>query len=138
MPQSEIVHDPKEVNFIPSSRPIRYYRHGWQSWSLTTWHDLDQHIPTPKPTILHPLQTDPGYVHESRPHGSWVGAVEMESGLFFLLGALDFDAHIFLEDNTLVGKYENKAGIGSLLRGAKKRFFNGDAYPPSRVLAGAF
>ena len=124
MPQSEIVHNQKEVSFIPSSRPIRYYRHGWQSWSLTTWQDLDQHIPTPKPTILHPLQTDPRYVHESRPHGSWVGAVEMESGLFFLLGALDLEAHIFLEDNTLVGKYENKAGDWIVAEGSEEEVFN--------------
>lgn len=124
MPQSEIVHNQKDVNFIPSSRPIRYYRHGWQSWSLTTWQDVGHRIPTPKPTILHPLQTDPRYVHEKRPHGSWVGAVEMESGRFFLLGALDLDAHIFLEDNTLIGKYENKAGDWLVAEGSEEEVFS--------------
>jgi len=124
MPQSETVHHQKEVNFIPSSRPIRYYRHGWQSWSLTTWQDVNQRVPTPKPTILHPLQTDARYIHEARPHGSWVGVVEMESGLFFLLGALDLDAHIFLEDKTLVGKYENSAGDWFVAEGSEDEVFS--------------
>ncbi len=123
MTQSEFVQNQKEVNFIPSSRPILYYRHGWQSWSLTAWQDVNQHIATPKPTIMHPLQTDPRYIHESNPHGSWIGAVEMENGKFFLLGALGLDAHVFLEENTLVGKYENEAGDWFVAEGNKEEVF---------------
>jgi alpha-galactosidase len=28
-----------QVNVNLSRVPKAYYRHGWQSWSLTTWHD---------------------------------------------------------------------------------------------------
>ncbi|MBT4311669.1 MAG: alpha-galactosidase, partial [Anaerolineae bacterium] len=101
----------------------RYYCHGWQSWSLTTWQDINQQIYPPKPKILHPLQTDPCYVNEICPHGSWIGAVEMKNGKFFLLGALGLDAHVFLEENTLVGKYENEAGDWLVAEGSKEDVF---------------
>ncbi len=134
MSQSEFVQSQKEVNFIASSRPIRYYRHGWQSWSLTTWQNVNQRIPTPKPKILHPLQIDPRYVNEKRPHGSWVGAVEMKNGKFFLLGALGLDAHVFLEANTLVGKYENEAGDWFVAEGSQEEVFAAYANELVKVL----
>ena len=124
MSQSEKIQNQKDVTFIPSSRPIRYYRHGWQSWSLTLWQDVEQRVPTPKPAILHPLQTDPFHIHDARPHGSWVGVVEMENGLFFLLGALDLDAHVFFDDNTLIGKYENNAGDWFVAEGSEEEVFS--------------
>jgi alpha-galactosidase len=74
--------------------PKSYYRHGWQSWSLTTWHEPDFPLPTQKPAILHPLQTDPVYARQAAPNGSWLGAVEFEPGKILLLGALDMEAHV--------------------------------------------
>ena len=69
------------------------------------------------------MQTDPRYVNESRPHGSWIGAVEMENGKHLLLGALGLDAHVFLDGNTLIGQYENKTGEWFIAEGAKKEIF---------------
>lgn len=95
----------KEINLKLESTPIRYYRHGWQSWSFTAWTDLSP-LPVQKPAIFHPLQTDAVYVHEKNPHGSWLGAVEFADGNILLLGALATDAHVFLVGDQLNGQSE--------------------------------
>ena len=122
----------KKITVQLPSPAKRYYRHGWQSWSLTAWQNVNRRISAPKPKILHPLQTDLHYVHESRPHGSWLGAVEMENGKYLLLGALALDAHIFLEGNTLIGKYENEAGAWFIAEGGKEEIFT--RYPEKLAL----
>jgi len=81
-----------EINQLPK----QYYRHGWQSWSLTTWQDPGFQLPVQKPSILAPLQTDPIYVKHPAPNGSWLGAVEFEDGNILLLGSLGTDAHVAL------------------------------------------
>lgn len=80
------------LEFGPS--PKAYYRHGWQSWSLTTWHAPDLPLPAQKPAILHPLQTDPLYARHPAPNGSWLGAVAFNAGKILLLGALGMEAHV--------------------------------------------
>jgi len=110
---------------VPLSSPAKkYYRHGWQSWSLTAWQDAERRIPPPKPKILHPLQTDPRYIHETRPHGSWVGAVEMENGKILLLGALNLDAHVILDRDAIIGSYEKDAGEWLIAEGSEKEVFS--------------
>jgi alpha-galactosidase len=86
--------------------PRCYYRHGWQSWSLTTWHPPAQKIPLQKPISLHPMQTDPVYAYTSNPNGSWVGAVELTDGNILLLGALSLESHVALRGTSLQGWYE--------------------------------
>ena len=113
----------KEITLPLPTPAIKYYRHGWQSWSLTAWQDAKRKIVSPKPKIFHPLQTNPRYINESRPHGSWVGAVEMENGQFLLLGALGLDAHVFLDGNTLIGQYENEAGEWLIAERSKTEIF---------------
>jgi alpha-galactosidase len=90
--------------------PQMYYRHGWQSWSLTTWHAPGFPLPIQKPAILHPLQTDPVYVRHPAPNGSWLGAVEFNDGKILLLGALGTDAHVGLHGQQLHGWYEAGGG----------------------------
>jgi len=97
--------------------PQKYYRHGWQSWSLTTWQDVNFRLPAQKPAILHPLQTDPLYVTHPAPNGSWLGAVEFEDGKVLLLGSLGLEAHVALHGQQshgdaaqLHGWYEAGAG----------------------------
>jgi alpha-galactosidase len=84
------------VSLETENRPQKYYRHGWQSWSLTTWQEASFSLPVQKPALLHPLQTDPLYANHPAPNGSWVGAVEFEDGMVLLLGALGLDAHVAL------------------------------------------
>ena len=95
----------RELIITLPSKPIRYYRHGWQSWSLAAWTDLSP-LPVQQPAIFHPLQTDAVYVREKNPHGSWLGAVEFEDGNIMLLGALATDAHVFLVGDQLKGQSE--------------------------------
>lgn len=84
----------------------QYYRHGWQSWSLTTWQNPNFELPIQKPAILHSLQTDPVYVKHPAPNGSWLGAIEFEDGNILLLGSLGLDAHVALHGQQLHGWYE--------------------------------
>ncbi|MBL8064142.1 MAG: alpha-galactosidase, partial [Anaerolineales bacterium] len=95
----------KDIHIRLTESPIRYYRHGWQSWSLTAWTDLSP-LPVQKPAIFHPLQTDAVYANEKNPHGSWLGAVEFADGNILLLGALTTDTHVFLVGDQLKGQSE--------------------------------
>ena len=57
----------REVAIELPFAPVRFYRHGWQSWSLTTWQDAGERIPRPKPALLLPMQTDPRYARDDAP-----------------------------------------------------------------------
>lgn len=95
--------------------PKHFFRHGWQSWSLASWIDTSTPLPVQKPRLLHPMQLDPTYAFHPNPHGSWVGAVEMEKENILLLGSLGLDAHVELNNNQLRGWY--KSGSGDWLVG---------------------
>jgi alpha-galactosidase len=113
----------KEI-ILPFPSPAkRYYRHGWQSWSLAAWQDIDEKIAIPKPALLRPMQYDSVYIHEQRPHGSSVGAVEIKNGKIILLGALDLDAHVFLDGNKLIGRYESEGGGWFTAEGSEEDVF---------------
>jgi alpha-galactosidase len=95
----------KEIQVGLPAQPVRYYRHGWQSWSLAAWTDLSP-LPVQKPAIYHPLQLDAEHVYDSNPNGAWLGAVEFEDGSVLLLGALGTDAYVSLGQNQLSGSCE--------------------------------
>jgi alpha-galactosidase len=95
----------KELQIEIPLAPVKYYRHGWQSWSLAAWTDLKP-LPVQKPAIYHPTQVDAEYAHEPNPNGSWLGAVEFADGNILLLGALAIDTHVFLVENQLSGRSE--------------------------------
>lgn len=90
--------------------PKQYLYHGWQSWSLAAWVDASRRLPVMRPSILHPMQTDPRYAREQRPNGAWYGAVEMENGQVVFLGALGLDSHVILDGAALIGHYEHGRG----------------------------
>ncbi|MBT7191305.1 MAG: alpha-galactosidase, partial [Anaerolineae bacterium] len=113
----------KEITISLPSPAKRFYRHGWQSWSLAAWQDIGEKIAIPKPTLLHPMQYDPAYIYEQRPHGSSLGAVEMENGKIILLGALGLDAHVFLDSDQLIGQYESGTGKWFTAEGSEEKVF---------------
>src|SRR3990172_2635949 len=88
-----------------SSKPVKYYRHGRQSWSLAAWTDPSP-LPMQMPAIYHPLQVDVQHVRKEYPNGSWLGAVEFADGNILLLGALSTDANVSLVENQLSGHSE--------------------------------
>ncbi|MGB7874520.1 MAG: glycoside hydrolase family 36 protein, partial [Anaerolineales bacterium] len=67
-------------------------------------------LPVLKPSLLHPMQTDPVYAKHPAPNGSWLGAVAFEDGNVLLLGALGLDAHVALHEAQLHGWYETGGG----------------------------
>lgn len=95
----------KELSIQFPTAPVKYYRHGWQSWSLAAWTDPTP-LPIPKPAIFHPLQVDAEHVHKKYLNGSWLGAVEFEDGNILLLGALATDTNVSLVEDQLSGRSE--------------------------------
>ena len=89
---------------LPSA-PKRFFQHGWQSWSLSTW-ITSAPLPVQKPDIFHPLQSDVEHLYKSTPHSSWVGAVELDDGNILLLGALGLNTHVHLGESRLLGDSE--------------------------------
>jgi alpha-galactosidase len=117
----QIITTPTLTLALPQT-PRAFYCHGWQSWSLATWLPPSA-FAIQKPTLLHPLQTDPRYARVPQPHGSWVGAVELDNGERLLLGALNTDAHVRLHDNRLEGWYESGDGEWLIARGDEFAIF---------------
>lgn len=102
--------------------PRRFFRHGWQSWSLAAWTDLSP-LPIQQPKLLHPLQVDPANANETSPNSSWIAAVEIAENDILLLGALGLDAHIKFVDNQLQGQYDAGEGEWLIARGDEATVF---------------
>lgn len=102
--------------------PRRFFRHGWQSWSLAAW-TAPAPLPVQQPRLLHPMQIDPTYADETAPHSSWVAAVEMAENDILLLGALGLDAYVRLNGDQLQGQYEAGEGEWLVTRGDEATVF---------------
>ena len=77
-----------------------------------------------RPSSLRPMQTDPAYARETRPNGSWYGAVEFEDGQVLFLGALGLESHVRLDGmQTLTGWYEAGEGEWFVAWGEENEIF---------------
>ncbi|GGN02035.1 alpha-galactosidase [Thermus composti] len=95
----------KEVRAFPPSRGTRFFRHGWQSWSLASWVDPDS---PPKPLLpkeRRPQADDPFLLEARAWWGSGLGALRLEDGRVLLLGALDPGARVLGRGDLLLGRY---------------------------------
>ncbi|MFC2028532.1 glycoside hydrolase family 36 protein [Chloroflexota bacterium] len=119
-----ILHGGKVSIQVPL-RITEYYKHGWQSWSLSTWIDPGSPPVTSHPKPLIVLQSDQQYSGLNHPHGSWMGAVTTIDGITTFLGSLGFEAHVELKDNTLIGTYETGEGDWYLSLGEEQTVFKG-------------
>jgi len=119
--ETNIIHA-SQIKIELPSQPVHYYRHGWQSWSLAAWTNLNP-FPVQMPAIFHPLQVDDEHVFNRTPHGSWLGAVEFEDGNILLLGALTTDAHVFLVDGQLMGQADASGGDWFVAYGCEQDVF---------------
>ena len=86
------------------SQPGKYLYSGWQSWSLTSWIDINRKMDPLRPRIMHPREIDPQYSKNAFPHGSWYGAVDLSPGKILFLGSLGLNAQVFYDSNNLVGQ----------------------------------
>lgn len=121
-PKDQIVTAASLTITLPGT-PVRYYRHGWQSWSLAAWMDPARELPVMKPDLFHPRQTDPVYALHPHPNGSWLGAVELEGGENVFLGALGLEAHVAIRDGNLQGWYETGDGEWLVAYGKEAEIF---------------
>jgi len=113
---------PRVTLNLPAA-PVRYLYSGWQSWSLTAWVNTDRPIRPMRPSSMHSIHTDPVYAGETRPHGSWYGAVELPDGQTVFLGALGLESHVMLDGQSLVGWYETGNGEWLLASGDETEIF---------------
>jgi alpha-galactosidase len=103
--------------------PVNFYCHGWQSWSLTTWQDVNFKIPVLKPEIFTSRQTDMVYARYPNPNGSWLGALDFADGKVLFLGALGLDAHVAYREGALQGWYESGSGEWFAAYGDEQEIF---------------
>ena len=104
--------------------PKKFYRHGWQSWTLTTW--LDPGLP-PLPVRAAEFRNkdeDPAYALCKNHISCWVGAVELGEEDILLLGALDLSGRVELDGTILHGFYEDRHdGQWLVARGDEEEVF---------------
>jgi len=87
--------------------PKSFFRHGWQSWTLTTWLDPSEPpFPISSPQFR-AKDEDPAYALAKNHVSAWVGAVEFDNDDILLLGALDLSGRVELDGTTLEAFYED-------------------------------
>lgn len=93
-----------------------FYRHGWHSWSPTHWLDISSPVTLVLPEVRRLQCDDSVYASDtSSHHGSHVGAFrKKESRECFLLGSLDLEAHVQIDEKKISGQFEhNSVGFNS-------------------------
>ncbi len=115
-------------------RPVRFYRHGWQSWTLTSWVDPLEPM---SPIAAHQTRAkdeDPPYAFSDHPVSAWVGAVELAGGNVLLAGALELSGRVEIRDRQLHCFYEDgHAGKWVLFSGDEQSVFQAYARDLSRL-----
>jgi len=105
--------------------PIKFFRHGWQSWTLTTWLDpAEPSIPIISPQFR-AKDEDPVYAFSKNHVSAWVGAVELGDDDILLLGALNLSGRVELDEQMLKGFYEDQqVGEWLIVRGKEDDVFS--------------
>jgi len=103
--------------------PNRFFRHGWQSWTLTTWLDPSEPpLPIRSPQFR-AKDEDPVYAFAKNHISAWVGAVELDGNQILLLGALGLGGRVELDGSSLKGFYEFGEGDWLIARGPEDEVF---------------
>jgi alpha-galactosidase len=121
---SSYILDASSLRLSLPQLPKRFYRHGWQSWSLTTW--LDPELP-PRPVRVAEFRNkdeDPVYALHKNHIGCWVGAVELGEEDILLVGALELSGRVEMEAESLYGFFEDgQEGQWLVARGREDEVF---------------
>lgn len=108
---------------LPQS-PKRFYRHGWQSFSLTTWLDPGKPPVPIRAAEFIAKDEDRLYAYHKNHIGHWVGAIELDEEDILLLGALGLSGRVELDGQTLHGFYEDEhEGQWLIARGREAEVF---------------
>ncbi len=92
------------VNVLHPFSAVDFYRHGFHSWSLSTWIPLDRPLPqTRQPKVAWSMLDHVGMIQSFPFTGSGVGALRDAEGRVLLLGALGLDAFVKTTDTVLSG-----------------------------------
>ena len=104
--------------------PKKFFRHGWQSSTLTTWVDASVPYQPVRAPEFRAKDEDPAYALHKNHVSTWVGAVELGGSDILLIGALDLSGRIELDDDTLEGYYEDQhEGEWLIARGSEDEVF---------------
>ena len=104
--------------------PKRFFRHGWQSWALTTWLDPSSPPLPVRAAEFRVKDEDPAYAFHKNHISAWVGAVELGNDDILLIGALNLSGRIELDNQLLKGFYENNLeGEWLIARGKEDEVF---------------
>jgi len=111
-PDSQII-SASSLNLSLPQPPRKFFRHGWQSWTLTTWLDPSEPpLPIRSPQFR-AKDEDPAYAFHRSHISAWVGAVELGDDDILLLGALDLSGRVEVDSSALKGFYESETGNSS-------------------------
>jgi len=113
---------PKLILNLPSA-PIRFYRHGWQSWTLASWIDPTMPVTPISAPEFRAKDEDPLYAMSANNVGAWVGAVELPDDATLLVGALNLGGRVTLEGTELTGFYETGSGDWFVALGREEQIF---------------
>ncbi len=104
--------------------PKCFFRHGWQSWTLTTWlTPSDRPLPIRAPEFR-AKDEDPAYAFHKNHVSAWVGAVELGEDDILVVGALNLSGRVELSGYTLTGFYEDgHEGEWLIARGTEDEVF---------------
>lgn len=108
---SEIRDGPKiikspNVHIELPAPPVRFYRHGWQSWTLSAWVVPASPVVPVRAPEFRTKDEDPVYATSGKHTSAWVAATKLEGGDVVLLGGLGLGARIQLEGGSMIGFYE--------------------------------
>ena len=104
--------------------PKKFFRHGWQSWTFSSWLDPSE----PPLPIFSPQfrakDEDPMYVFLGNHVSAWVGAVELGEDDILLVGALHLSGRVELDEQIIKGFYEDEhKGEWFIARGKEDEVF---------------
>jgi alpha-galactosidase len=114
----------QRLSVVLEKPPRLFYRHGWQSWSLTTWLDPAEPVVPISAPLVRIKDEDAPYALSQHPVSAWVGAAEMENGQVLLLGALDLSGRVEISGTRMEGFYEDEhTGRWLLVLGSEMETF---------------
>lgn len=88
--------------------PKSFFRHGWQSWTLTAWLDPSSPPLPIRAPEFRAKDEDPAYAFRKNHVSAWIGAVELGEDDILLIGSLNLNGRVELETQTLKCFYEDQ------------------------------